>query len=195
MRGALALKRPFAPGLDELVNATRAVVSRRAGWGKTAQLVADELRRHPPTPEVLPLDERLGDPEGYRSHPLYIAPDSAFSIVALVWRPGQVTPIHDHVTWCVFGVIQGVEHEERFTLDQERRCLVPAGTSLNETGDVSGFAPPGDIHRVRNVGDLTAISIHVYGTDVSRIGSSVRRYYELPVRPRETTSGTDGPSA
>jgi predicted metal-dependent enzyme (double-stranded beta helix superfamily) len=53
--------------------------------------------------------------------------------------------------------------------------------TVNEPGDVSGFAPPGDIHRVRNVGDETAISIHVYGTDVSRIGSSVRRYYDLPV--------------
>jgi 3-mercaptopropionate dioxygenase len=50
-------------------------------------------------------------------------------------------------------------------------------------GEVSGFAPPGDIHRVRNHGDQTAISIHVYGTDVSRIGSSVRRCYDLPVRP------------
>ena len=46
---------------------------------------------------------------------------------------------------------------------------------------MSGFAPPGDIHRVRNVGDDTAISIHIYGTDVSRIGSSVRRSYDLPV--------------
>jgi hypothetical protein len=34
-------------------------------------------------------------------------------------------------------------------------------------------------------GDRTAISIHIYGTDVSRIGSSVRRYYDLPVRPPE----------
>lgn len=194
MRGAVAFRgRLFAPGLDELINATRAIVSRRAGWGQTARLVADELRRHPPSPEVLPLDQRIGDPAGYRSHPLYIAPDGAFSIVALVWRPGQVTPIHDHVTWCVFGVIQGVEYEERFSLDEEHECLVPAGTNLNETGEVSGFAPPGDIHRVRNVGDLTAISIHIYGTDVSRIGSSVRRYYELPVR-RETTSSTDGSS-
>jgi predicted metal-dependent enzyme (double-stranded beta helix superfamily) len=172
----------LAPGLDELVNGTRAIVSRRAGWGETARLVADELRRRPPSPDVLPLEQRLGDPKGYRSHPLYIAPDGAFSIVALVWRPGQVTPIHDHVTWCVFAVIQGVEYEERFTLDEERACLVPAGTNLNETGDVSGFAPPGDIHRVRNMGDQTAISIHVYGTDVSRIGSSVRRHYDLPVR-------------
>jgi predicted metal-dependent enzyme (double-stranded beta helix superfamily) len=30
--------------------------------------------------------------------------------------------------------------------------------------DVSGFAPPGDIHSDRNAGNGTAISIHVYGT-------------------------------
>jgi len=106
----------------------------------------------------------------------------AFSIVAVVWRPGQVTPIHDHVTWCVFGVIQGMEHEELFSVDEKRACLVPAGERSNKTGEVSGFAPPGDIHRVRNAGDETAISIHVYGTDVRLIGSSVRRYYDLPVR-------------
>jgi predicted metal-dependent enzyme (double-stranded beta helix superfamily) len=103
--------------------------------------------------------------------------------MALVWRPGHVTPIHDHVTWCVFGVIQGVEWEELFELDEHGSCLVDAGYRVNETGEVSGFAPPGDIHRVRNAGDITAISIHIYGTDVARIGSSVRRYYDLPVQP------------
>lgn len=54
----------------------------------------------------------------------------------------------------------------------------------NATGSVSGFAPPGDIHRVRNSGDRTAISLHIYGTDLTRIGSSVRRYYDLPVLRR-----------
>ena len=175
--------RPSAPGLDQLVTAIRTVTSSRADWGETAGLVAAKLRRRLPSSDVLTQEQRRGDPDSYLSYPLYIAPDGAFSVVALVWRPGQVTPVHDHVTWCVFGVIQGVEYEELFTLDEDGRCLVPAGTSLNRTGDVSGFAPPGDIHRVRNVGDRTAISIHVYGTDVSRIGSSVRRYYELPVQP------------
>jgi hypothetical protein len=33
-------------------------------------------------------------------------------------------------------------------------------------------------HRVRNTAGTTAISIHVYGTDVARVGSSVRRYYD-----------------
>jgi 3-mercaptopropionate dioxygenase len=48
---------------------------------------------------------------------------------------------------------------------------------------VSGFAPPGDIHRVRSAGDDTAISIHIHGTDVSRVGSSFRRNYDHPVVP------------
>lgn len=43
---------------------------------------------------------------------------------------------------------------------------------------MNGFAPPRDIHRVRNAGHATAISIHVYGTCVTRIGSSVRRFYD-----------------
>jgi predicted metal-dependent enzyme (double-stranded beta helix superfamily) len=175
--------RRVAPGLDELVTAVRAVVSRAADWRETARLVAAELRRHLPSPDILTAEQRSGDPDNYRSHLLHTEPNGAFSIVALVWRPGQVTPIHDHVTWCVFGVIQGIEHEELFMLDEERECLVEAGTSTNATGEVSGFAPPGDIHRVRNAGDDTAISIHVYGTDVSRIGSSVRRYYDQPVLP------------
>ena len=102
-----------------------------------------------------------------------VQPDGSFSIVGLVWRPGQLTRIHDHITWCAFAVIQGVEHEELFDAD-----LHVVGESDNHVGDVSGFAPPGDIHRVHNTGEETAISIHVYGTDVTRIGSSARRFYD-----------------
>jgi len=170
-------------GLAELVTAVRSVVETRADWRQTARLVARELKRHLPSADLLDPELRNGDAEGYRSHALHTEPDGSFSVVALVWRPGQVTAIHDHVTWCVFGVIQGIEHEELFALDQERGCLIEAGGKTNEAGEVSGFAPPGDIHRVRNAGDETAISIHVYGTDVSRIGSSVRRYYDDPVVP------------
>ena len=177
---------PTVPsGLDDLVTAVRAVVSQRADWHQTARLVAGELDRHLPTSDVLSADQQISDPDGYRSHLLYAEPGGTFSIVALVWRPGQMTAIHDHVTWCVFGVIQGEEHEELFELDNERRCLVEAGATTNREGDVSGFAPPGDIHRVRNVGNHTAISLHIYGTDVSRIGSSVRRYYDQPVLPEQ----------
>ena len=113
--------------LDELVKGVRAAVSRHADWRETARLVADELERNLPSPGVLTAEQRVGDPDGYRSHALHTEPDGSFSIVALIWRPGQMTPIHDHVTWCVFGVLQGTEYEELFTLDEERECLVEAG--------------------------------------------------------------------
>ena len=176
--------RPPVPSeLDTLVAAVRAVVSQHTNWHQTARLVVAELDRNLPTSDVLDPEQRIGHPEGYRSHLLYTDSGGAFSIVALVWRPGQVTAIHDHVTWCVFGVIQGEEHEELFELDEQRGSLIRTGAKTNREGDVSGFAPPGDIHRVRNVGTNTAISLHIYGTDVSRIGSSVRRYYDQPVSP------------
>lgn len=159
--------------LSELVDGVRTAVAARAGWSDTVHLVAERLRQHLPSPDVLTAEQRLGSPDGYRSHTLHVEPDGSFSIIALVWRPGQVTRIHDHVTWCVFGVIQGVEHEELFDAD-----LNLVGRNDNHVGDVSGFAPPGDIHRVHNTAGTTAISIHIYGTDVTRIGSSVRRYYD-----------------
>ncbi|MEV5705650.1 cysteine dioxygenase family protein [Actinoallomurus sp. NPDC052274] len=168
------------PGLEDLVTGVRAAVDRHADWRETARLVADALRHHMPTPDVLTAEERLGDPDRYVSHTLYVEPGGTFSLVGLVWRPGQVTPIHDHVTWCVFGVLQGVEHEELYV--QRDDHLVRVGVNDNHVGEVSGFAPPGDIHRVRNSGDGIAISLHIYGTDISRVESSVRRVYDLPVR-------------
>jgi 3-mercaptopropionate dioxygenase len=162
-----------ASELSELLDGIRTAVTACASASETAQLVAEQLRQHLPSPDVLTAEQRLGSPDGYRSHTLHVEPDGSFSIVALVWRPGQVTRIHDHLTWCVFGVIQGVEHEELFDRDLE-----PVGRSDNRVGDVSGFAPPGDIHRVHNMAGATAISIHIYGTDVTRTGSSVRRYYD-----------------
>src|ERR1044072_6897992 len=95
--------------LAPLVQGVRASVASHADWTETAQLVAEQLRRHLPTPEVLTAEQRLGSPDDYTAHNLHVEPDGSFSIVALVWRPGQLTRIHDHITWCAFGVIQGVE--------------------------------------------------------------------------------------
>jgi predicted metal-dependent enzyme (double-stranded beta helix superfamily) len=159
--------------LGPLVAGIRTAVGRQADWAETAQLVAEQLRRHLPTPDVLTAEQRRGSPDDYRAHTLHAEPNGSFSIVALVWRPGQITRIHDHVTWCVLGVIQGVEHEELFDAD-----LNVIGESDNHVGAISGFAPPGDIHRVHNTAGETAISIHAYGTDVTRVGSSARRYYD-----------------
>jgi predicted metal-dependent enzyme (double-stranded beta helix superfamily) len=169
------------PQLTVLVQAVRAMVERHADWERTASLVAGVLRRELPGPDVLTEQEQAGDPVTYQSHLLHVEPDGSFSVVAVVWRPGQVTPVHDHVTWCVAGVIQGAEEEELFSCPTGDH-LVRVSDNVNPAGSVTGFAPPGDIHRVRNPSDRTTISLHVYGTDIGRVGSSVRREYALPIR-------------
>jgi 3-mercaptopropionate dioxygenase len=161
------------PTLTGLIAEVRTAVRAHADWARTAQLVAGGLRRHLPGPEVLTADQRLGDPDRPAGHLLHVEPDGAFSILGVVWRPGQTTRIHDHITWCVVGVLQGVEHEDLYD-----NALNVIGENENHPGEVTGCAPPGDIHRIRNTGTEPAISLHIYGTDVTRVGSSVRRYYD-----------------
>jgi 3-mercaptopropionate dioxygenase len=168
--------------LADVVSAVRDAVRQGDDWETTSEFVAKELRAHLPGPDILTAAQREGDPAAYLSHLLHAEPDGSFSIVAMVWLPGQITSIHDHVTWCVFGVLQGIEHEELFTLATDGRSLLRAGRADNTTGEVSGFAPPGDMHRVRNIGDGVTISLHVYGADISRLGCSIRREYDLPIR-------------
>ena len=74
---------------------------------------------------------------------------SGTSFSALVWRPGQ--------------------------LDAGLNLLA---THDNVVGHLSGFAPLGSIHRVHNIADTTAISMHIDGTDVSRARSSAGRSYD-----------------
>jgi predicted metal-dependent enzyme (double-stranded beta helix superfamily) len=144
--------------------------------------VAKALAGHLPDPAQLLTPSQLdGDPARYQTHPVHVEPDGSFSIAVMVWRPGQVTPVHDHISWCVTGVLQGIEYEEIFTLSPDQRSLVTTTRRENQPGTVAGFAPPGDIHRVRNCGDGIAVSMHVYGADLARLGSSIRRVYELPV--------------
>jgi len=166
-------------GLAPLVAGIRAHADWSSGPRRTALSVADLLRARPPTVDLLTPAERQGDPSGFARYVLHC--EERFSVVAVVWQPGQETPIHDHIAWCSFVVMQGVEHEILYRDDGDHLTVI--GQVTNEVGSASGFAPPGDIHRVRNTGAGTAISLHVYGADLSDDPSSVRRDYDLPVQP------------
>ncbi|MGI5513782.1 cysteine dioxygenase [Streptomyces sp. CA-106131] len=172
--------------LARLVHEVRETVGRGLPPGPTARLVGERLAPHLGAPDLLLDRHTEGAPDHYRQHVLHAEDDGSFSIVALVWLPGQRTAIHDHVSWCVTGVHQGEEHERRFRLvpDGAASRLVPTQEVVNAQGEVCGFAPPGDIHEVWNGGAGMAVSLHIYGADISRLGTSVRRIYRLPVGER-----------
>ena len=169
---------PPRPGLDDLV----ARIREQADWAgrplDTAVSVADLLRAELPSLELLTAEERAYVGPTYARHLLHS--EARFSVVAIVWQPGQLTEIHDHIAWCTFGVLQGTEFETLYRDHGDH--LTEIGRVANGAGDVSGFAPPGDIHKVHNTGDVTAISLHVYGADLGTNPESVRRVYDLPIR-------------
>ncbi|HEY0932634.1 MAG TPA: cysteine dioxygenase family protein, partial [Trebonia sp.] len=163
-----------------LTAAVRHAVRAGGCWQDTADRVVAALRGRLPGPGLLSAAQLAGDPSGYQTHLVHAEPDGSFSIVVMVWLPGQQTSVHDHLTWCVTAVLAGTEYEEVYANRGDHLQVV--ARNANPVGTVSGFAPPGDIHQVTNIGDTTAISMHVYGTDITRVGSSVRRIYDLPLR-------------
>lgn len=170
---------PRTPSLTDLVAQICGVVGRALPDQQTADAVGRVLRPALSLPDLLRPEQRKGNPDHYTQHVLHVAADGSFSVVALVWLPGQSTAIHDHVSWCTVGVYGGVESEIRYRVSDppSGRQVVETDRCLNPAGSISAIAPPGDIHQVLNCGDSTAISLHVYGADIAKLGSSIRRIY------------------
>jgi 3-mercaptopropionate dioxygenase len=175
----------LTPAVAAMAADITAVIRKDQPAIDVAREVAAAVGRKLGTPGLLTEDQQQHSDECYRQHVLYVDPQGRFSIVSLVWMPGQETVIHDHVSWCVVGVHQGNEEETLYRLmnnGMEEPHLVQYAHSINEEGTTSYFVPPGDIHKVRNSSDRKVISIHVYGADVSVLGTSVRRKYHLPIK-------------
>jgi len=164
--------RNLTRSLDALVagEADPSVVAPRAGM-LLGPALSDpallEARHHEPADD------------SYRQHLVHVHPEGRYSIVALVWKPGQATPIHDHRCWCVVGVWRGLERETTFDLHGEGDpYLVPRSSTVAGPGTVSVLVPPEeDVHLVENCGGSLAISVHVYGDDISVLGSSINRRF------------------
>jgi predicted metal-dependent enzyme (double-stranded beta helix superfamily) len=170
----------FVTSMDEVVAAVEDphVVAARAADLLAPALEDDALLA---AAHQEPFDDR------YRQHVVRVHPEGRYSIVALVWRPGHATPVHDHRCWCVVGVWRGVERETTYDLQSAdgREWLAVRETTICRPGDVSALVPPDeDIHLVENAGDQLAISVHVYGANIAVLGSSINETFELPVLER-----------
>jgi predicted metal-dependent enzyme (double-stranded beta helix superfamily) len=173
-----------SPSLTRLIAAVRSVVQRENDCRRVGENVAALLQPYLGFDDFLTPEQLEPDVTKYRQHILHVEPDGSFSIVALDWLPGQCTAIHDHVSWCVVGVHRGQEHETVYELADETNDphLRVTGHAINPCGCAIALVPPGDIHHVANDGDGLAVSLHIYGADIGKLGSSIRRRYNLEVR-------------
>ncbi|WP_432476577.1 hypothetical protein [Nocardioides sp. GXQ0305] len=168
--------------LDRFTEAMDQVVATTTDATARAVAAAERLHDLLAHPEAIGPEHRVPADDSYRQHVVHVHPEGSYSLVALVWRPGQKTPIHDHRCWCVVGVLEGEEDEERFHLvEQEgRKALLVTGSERNGAGSVCTLVPPQEnIHRVSSASPTgITVSLHVYGDDIAQCGSSINQVFD-----------------
>jgi 3-mercaptopropionate dioxygenase len=116
------------------------------------------------------------DTEHYARNAIYIDDTGELSLFALVWLPGQWTPIHDHGTWGVVGVLEGMLEERSYmrTDANGREALsgvelARGGVIMLSPGAVTSFVPnPDHIHITGNADpSRRVVSLHLYGRTMS----------------------------
>lgn len=117
------------------------------------------------------------DPDHYARNLVYSNEAAGISLYSLVWSPGQWTPVHDHGTWGVVGVVEGHLEEQAYMRTDPMQLpdrhdgirLHRAGLVLLSPGSVSTFVPnPDHIHKTGCPDDMPrCVSLHLYGRAMS----------------------------
>ena len=124
----------------------------------------------------LPPERRRASHENYARHLVYADPEDRFSILAIVWDRGQMSPIHGHHCWCAVGVYQGMLTETWYRAGADGEHPLETGSARHAAGE-STFDAGAGIHRIANYSGVLAISLHIYGVAADRISTHVNRLY------------------
>ena len=124
-------------------------------------------------PPWLRREHRVGDPKSYMRHILYVDPEDRFVITAITWLPGQMSAMHGHLVWCVYGIAEGELTEEQFDASLFRRKTAIYGAGQLADRDLDQNM----IHRVANAGRSTVVSLHLYGVAAAHVTTGINRIY------------------
>ena len=112
-------------------------------------------------------------PERYARRLVHRDPQDRYTVIAMVWDRGQGTMLHDHAgIWCVEGVYSGRIRVTSFNVaggDPERDVVQFHQEKVVEAGvgQAGALIPPFEYHVLENAIDTPAITIHVYGGEMT----------------------------
>jgi predicted metal-dependent enzyme (double-stranded beta helix superfamily) len=111
-------------------------------------------------------------PDRYARRLLHRDPKGRYSVVVMVWDRGQGTPLHDHAgMWCVECVYRGRIRVTSFDLESdsaaERLQFTPESVALAGKGEAGHLIPPFEYHMIENPDATAAVTIHVYGGEMT----------------------------
>jgi predicted metal-dependent enzyme (double-stranded beta helix superfamily) len=138
------------------------------------------LRNAAAQTDLLTRDQRAPQNGCYARHVLHSDPVGRFTVVSIVWSPGQFSPTHAHHTWCAYAVHENALEETLYAWDDASATALPKSKDVRRTG-YSCFAQAGldQIHRLGNSSAVPAISIHVYGVEREQVCTHVNRVVQI----------------
>lgn len=118
----------------------------------------------------LPNALRAPAPDSYARRLVYRSETWDYTVIAMVWGPGQGAVLHDHAgIWCVEGVLEGViavTPYEALEHRSDRWRFAPCDTVMSGVGSAGSLIPPFEYHTISNPQtDATSITLHVYGRE------------------------------
>ena len=169
------------PAFDGLCAHFRSALEQACGEAAEAfgARIGAALADAAPLIDCLPDTVLRGCATSYTRHVLASDPAGRFAAAALIWRPGQSTPVHGHHTWCGYRIMRGVLTEERFEWREAQAHAWRTGLQHRAAGAAS-FVGAGyeGIHRLVNYTDEVAISLHVYGVHADAMSTRVNQVVE-----------------
>src|SRR5262245_49453858 len=96
--------------------------------------IANALRTAAADPLFLSPDRRAPRPNCYARHVIASDPAGRFTLLSIVWAPGQFSPPHAHDTWCAYAVVENTLAETLYDFDDARSRAIPSGVSLRQPG-------------------------------------------------------------
>lgn len=168
----MTLLAPHTNELREISELPTELALRRAA-PLLARLVTDrDFMRS----QILPLLEVASVKEDWYVAHRYDAEDDSYSLQVFVWPSGTGTRIHDHSSWGAYACAAGTVLEERYErLDDGSRAeharLKKVWQLWWSPKDGASTVLPGDggIHRVGNLGENPAVSVHLYGPRMGEV--------------------------
>lgn len=122
---------------------------------------------------ALPEPLRQPHPSTYARRLVYASPTLGYTVLAMVWGPGQGTALHNHAgMWCVEGVLEGSIEVTQYSLVERSGSLFrfqPEGSGRAGIGEAGRLIPPYEYHVLANaLPDVPSITLHVYGGEMNR---------------------------
>lgn len=158
-------------GLNRFIMELEHLVPHYSEQKELVNALVHSMQKLLSNPQVLDKDFVDALIAGHIDGRVYTSPEHGFYIQIFAWPPHVETPIHDHNTWGLMGILsnqlQITEYKAGSARADGTYPLQQGPQYIARQGSISGLTCPDDeVHHIKNNSDQYSLSIHVYGSEL-----------------------------